>query len=142
MQFVPYLPQLLEGVGVSANAVNGITNTSFLTGDGVVTFSATEQASVSALHHEVDLFELDRSEVHEPGSSSRLRDDTGQLVGHEAVEGVGTVLSIVAKGVFVKIGKVAGKAGIDQIGAGRLCEAGIDIGRPCRNDLNEIELSQ
>ena len=59
VQFVPYLPQLLEGVGVSANAVNGITNTSFLTGDGVVKFSATEQASVSAFDNSIGYYTVD-----------------------------------------------------------------------------------
>jgi serralysin len=56
VQFVPHLPQLFEGVSVSPDAVNGITNTPFMTGDGVVKFSVTLQAAISAFDDSIGYY--------------------------------------------------------------------------------------
>jgi hypothetical protein len=46
--FETWLPQLFEGVAVETAAINGIANMPFLTGDGLVRFSATLEAAISA----------------------------------------------------------------------------------------------
>lgn len=46
--FEPFLPLLFEGVPVGQDAMNGITNQPFLTGDSVVRFTVTLQAAISA----------------------------------------------------------------------------------------------
>ena len=51
--FEPFLPTLFEGVSVAPQAVNGIVNPSFLTGDGLVRFSATLTGGVSSFNNTV-----------------------------------------------------------------------------------------
>lgn len=46
--FNTFLPALHEGVAVASDAVNGISNQPFLTGDGNVAFTMTLQAAISA----------------------------------------------------------------------------------------------
>lgn len=48
ISFETWLPRLFEGVAVEAEAINGIANMPFLTGDSVVRFSATLEAAISA----------------------------------------------------------------------------------------------
>lgn len=56
--FVPYLPQLLEGVSVAPAAINGVANQPFLTGDGVVHFSVTLQAAISAFNNTLGTYKV------------------------------------------------------------------------------------
>ncbi|WP_421996261.1 M10 family metallopeptidase C-terminal domain-containing protein [Reyranella sp.] len=51
--FEPFLPTLFEGVSVAPQAVNGIANQSFLTGDGLVRFSATLNGGISSFNNTV-----------------------------------------------------------------------------------------
>lgn len=46
--FEPFLPTLREGVGVDVGAINGVTNQAFLTGDGLVRFTAEFRSATSA----------------------------------------------------------------------------------------------
>lgn len=45
--FNPFLPNLYEGIAVNPNAVNGVANQAFFTGDGNVQFRATLDAAIS-----------------------------------------------------------------------------------------------
>ena len=45
---IPFLPALSEGVRVDPASINGIASQLFMTGDGLVSFTATLQAAVSA----------------------------------------------------------------------------------------------
>ncbi len=45
--FNPFLPALYEGIAVAPDAVNGVANQAFLTGDGNVQFRATLEAAIS-----------------------------------------------------------------------------------------------
>ena len=58
VKFVPYLPALFEGVSVSPNAVNGVANQPFLTGDSVVHFSVTLQSAVSAFNNTLGYYKV------------------------------------------------------------------------------------
>lgn len=50
VSYEPYLPHLVEGVAVAPDAVNGVANQPFLTGDSVVHFSVTLQAAIAAFN--------------------------------------------------------------------------------------------
>ena len=56
--FVPYLPALVEGVAVSAMAINGIASQPFLTGDGMAHFVADFQSAVSAYGNQLGWYEV------------------------------------------------------------------------------------
>jgi uncharacterized protein DUF4114 len=58
VKFVPYLPALFEGVSVSPNAINGVVNQPFLTGDSVVHFSVSLQSAVSAFNNTLGYYKV------------------------------------------------------------------------------------
>ncbi len=51
--FEPFLPALYEGVSVAPQAINGIVNQSFLTGDNLVRFSVTLNGGISSFNNTV-----------------------------------------------------------------------------------------
>ena len=56
LSYVDFLPTLKEGVAVDLNAINGIANAPFLTGDGQVGFSVVFESAVSAYHNMVGAY--------------------------------------------------------------------------------------
>jgi serralysin len=56
--FEPSLPRLAEGVNVGQDAMNGITNQPFLTGDSVVRFTVTLQAAISAFANTLGYYKV------------------------------------------------------------------------------------
>ncbi|HZX85930.1 MAG TPA: M10 family metallopeptidase C-terminal domain-containing protein [Reyranella sp.] len=56
--FEPFLPQLFEGVQVDTDAINGIANQPFLTGDGAVNFTLSLQAAVSTFNNTLGYYRV------------------------------------------------------------------------------------
>jgi serralysin len=56
--FMPFLPDLIEGVRVAPTAINGIANQPMLHGDGLVKFSATLEAAFSTFGNAVGYYRL------------------------------------------------------------------------------------
>ncbi|WP_298863248.1 DUF4114 domain-containing protein [uncultured Sulfitobacter sp.] len=58
--FETFLPDLGEGKSVSSDAINGVSNQLFLTGDGVTDFKLTTDArSTAAIHNALGVYEVD-----------------------------------------------------------------------------------
>ena len=56
--FEPFLPQLFEGVRVDAQAINGVTNQPFMTGDGTVRFTMKLEAAVSTFANSLGFYKV------------------------------------------------------------------------------------
>lgn len=62
ISFAPFIPKLVEQQSVAANAVNGIVNKSFLTGDGATDFRITlTDQGVSGFANVVGVYEVDQT---------------------------------------------------------------------------------
>ena len=58
VSFVQFLPDLHEGVGVSAASINGVANQPFLTGDGTIRFTLDFKSAVSAFSNELGFYKV------------------------------------------------------------------------------------
>ncbi|SEP24434.1 Hemolysin-type calcium-binding repeat-containing protein [Rhodospirillales bacterium URHD0017] len=56
--FVPYLPNLSEGMRVDTASINGIANEPFLFGDGSVKFTLELKSAVSAFHNALGVYKV------------------------------------------------------------------------------------
>lgn len=56
ISFAPYLPELQEGARVDPDAINGVVNLPFLTGDGAVRFTLDFRSSGSAFHNALGVY--------------------------------------------------------------------------------------
>jgi len=79
--FEHFLPSLFEGVRVSTDAINGIANQPFLTGDGLVRFTVDLKAAVSTFSNTLGVYKVDAngtvfdthilfSDTHNPGTAT------------------------------------------------------------------------
>jgi serralysin len=57
--FVSYLPTLGEGVSVNPDAINGVANQAFLTGDGTLDFTLSLLSAVSAFSNTLGFYKVD-----------------------------------------------------------------------------------
>jgi len=58
VSFEPFLPALFEGVSVAPQAINGMVNQPFLTGDSLVRFSVTLNGGISAFNNTVGWYKV------------------------------------------------------------------------------------
>jgi serralysin len=58
VSFEPFLPALFEGVSVAPQAINGMVNQPFLTGDSLVQFSVTLNGGISAFNNTVGWYKV------------------------------------------------------------------------------------
>ena len=56
--FEPFLPNLFEGVRVDAQAINGVVNEPFMTGDGAVRFTMKLEAAVSTFANSLGFYKV------------------------------------------------------------------------------------
>jgi hypothetical protein len=56
--FEPFLPNLFEGVRVDAQAINGVVNQPFMTGDGTVRFTMKLEAAVSTFANSLGFYKV------------------------------------------------------------------------------------
>ena len=130
VSFEPFLPRLFEGVAVEPDAINGVANLPFLTGDGIVKFSVTLMAAISAFNNTLGYYKVAAdgsifgvdilfSNTHGPGA---------------------TTVSLGAPGSGEQIGFFLVQDGYDQFGTlphnlsfvtqGTLAPANLNAGQP------------
>ena len=56
--FEPFLPDLFEGVRVNTEAINGVVNQPFMTGDGTVRFTLKFEAAVSTFANSLGIYKV------------------------------------------------------------------------------------
>lgn len=108
VNFVPYVPDLQEGVRVSESQINGVIHRAFLTGDGAVSFSGRLEEAVSGMSNTLGAYKIDLA-------TGRIF-DVHVLVGNTLRPTAATEIDLGTPGKNVEVGFFLIQNGFTQFG--------------------------